>query len=236
MRPRKNFHRHVPRPRDSPICWYLTLMQDIPNYFDRGSDHREFAISATVFEEFQTRLQALRRFAREHGLPFDASRMGTYRRIFERFHESRKAGGELITGRALKCIHQALDELQELETIITELGSPDVLAMWRHKFDVLFSGHVFPEGDKAGTPARDMQFELYFPAWCRRAAFITRCDEPDVIIQDGDVELAAAIKRVKSEKKLLRRIREADEQICHSTKQGVVVVDISHLVNPNNRG
>lgn len=86
------------------------------------------------------------------------------------------------------------------------------------------------------TPGRDSQFELYFLAMCRRAGFHITRKEPDFMItpvlpKPGEFDrVLVAVKRVRSQGQLVRRISEGGYQLA---KQGggIVVVDITQLLN-----
>src|SRR2546426_8892069 len=79
----------------------------------------------TVFDDFECRLSVVDQLLKKSGFNFGASRMGAHLREFKRFLKSRRSGGELTTLTELKRVHQALDDLEELEIIIQEVGSHD---------------------------------------------------------------------------------------------------------------
>lgn len=86
------------------------------------------------------------------------------------------------------------------------------------------------------TPGRDAQFELYCAAVCRRALYMIARDEPDFRVTPlvglagvlGEVGLA--VKRVKKEPKLAKRLREGRRQL-EASKSGFIVMDTSMLFN-----
>jgi hypothetical protein len=193
-------------------------------------------ILSTTFDDFEVRLGRVEEFMKSHDLKFAPSRMGFYSKEFKSFIVSQRSGGQFITLPELKLVHQALDDLGELELIVDELGSPEVFPVWRERFEAGLTGKSFPEHDQSFTPGRDTQFELYFAAACKRGGLPVRPAEPDLLVSLSGMEIAAALKRVKSAHKFVSRVHAANRQLRKNGKQGLVVVDVSMMLNPTNIG
>jgi len=85
------------------------------------------------------------------------------------------------------------------------------------------------------SPSRDYQAELFVAAICSKARMIPiMYEEPDICCSLNGNEYGIAVKRVKSERQFVRRIREAAEQIEQARKPGVIVIDITLATNPQN--
>ena len=86
------------------------------------------------------------------------------------------------------------------------------------------------------SPGRDAAFELYVGAVCADHAEFYPVDfeEPDITCVWQGTKYAFAAKRIKNEKNLIRRVREATDQIARSGLQGVIGFDTCLAFNPEN--
>jgi hypothetical protein len=94
---------------------------------------------------------------------------------------------------------------------------------------------VLPQDDREQSNGRNTQFELFVAAICQAAGFIpVDYREPDITcaVQGGHIGIAA--KRIKSENQVKKRIPEAAKQIQRSGQSGVIALDTSVGLNPNN--
>ena len=94
---------------------------------------------------------------------------------------------------------------------------------------------VLPQGGK-GSPGRDTQAELFVFAVCNKACLQPQIEEPDVMFKMSRESYGIAVKRIKSLEKLVDRVKEGAKQIDKSAMQhGIIIVDISFAINPQNR-
>jgi len=122
-----------------------------------------------------------------------------------------------------------LTEIRELALILRELPRDPEVQGWRDKVAAILGGNVFSSADRTDSSSRDTQFELYLAAAFRTAGFEVALEEPDVTFPMEGHTIGIAAKRLKSEKKLEQRIREASKQIAGSAYPGIIAIDISYL-------
>ncbi|MBI3292817.1 MAG: hypothetical protein HYZ73_08440 [Elusimicrobia bacterium] len=68
-------------------------------------------------------------------------------------------------------------------------------------------------------------------AWIvEKAGHPVSLDEPDVVAHVGNVRVGLACKKLDSKRKLIQRIREGRDQIQNSGMEGIIVVDVSKIV------
>jgi len=75
------------------------------------------------------------------------------------------------------------------------------------------------------------QFELSLAAHLVMGGISLRLDEPDIVIQDGDLTIGIAAKRLVSQAKYQRRVSDAEKQIRRSGLPGVIAIGIDAYVN-----
>ena len=140
-------------------------------------------------------------------------------------------------GRNVSVRHRALLELDDLRLVVDALACPEPLRGWQDRVQALVAGHALPQDDTQAT-ARNLQFELVLASLLRRAGYEVELREPDVIATSPELSFAFAAKRPKSRKKLPQNIRDANRQIRHQVNSsslcGVVALDLSQLLNPQN--
>lgn len=117
-----------------------------------------------------------------------------------------------IDVRMLRTILRQLGDNQEFRPLLSELLSGPQLRQRREKSSV-----------------RDLQFQLYLAAVLHRAGLTVVNEEPDIGVNIGCRRFAIAVKRVRSPKKLLVRVKEGIEQIRRSGRQGWVALDLTLL-------
>jgi hypothetical protein len=99
----------------------------------------------------------------------------------------------------------------------------------------LVDDSVLPQDDREISRGRDTQFELFVAAICQAAGFIpVDYLEPDVTCNVQGVQIGIAAKRIKSEVQVKKRIKKAAEQIQASGHVGIIALDTSLGLNPNN--
>jgi hypothetical protein len=100
----------------------------------------------------------------------------------------------------------------------------------------LLKDSVLPQNDTLNSPGRDAQVELYVGAVCRKAGLPgVNHEEPDIVCSFRGKPFGVAIKRIKSQQQFVNRVREGAIQIQKAKLDGVVVIDTSIALNPNNQ-
>lgn len=108
------------------------------------------------------------------------------------------------------------------------VGLPD-------QFHRLHKDPVLPQTSNQ-SPGRDVQFELFVAAACSNAKFTSvTFEEPDVTCHVVDQIFGIAVKRLSSVNQLENRIRQAADQIHACGLPGIVAIDLSRALNPENR-
>jgi len=143
------------------------------------------------------------------------------------------AKGELAPERVdLQLLHRAAYESGQLSVIVAELSRPPEVDGWKSRVQELLSGRDLPEGDAGSNSARDVQFELYVAALCRRAGYCVTLAEPDIVVKRAAISFGIAAKRPRSRRKIRRAIRKGSQQLAAADTDGVIAIDITVVHNP----
>jgi hypothetical protein len=112
----------------------------------------------------------------------------------------------------------------------------DANSCWLPKLQSAVTGATFAKDDPEGSRARSDQCELYFMGMLLHAGFAVELGEPDLLVKVSDNEkLGIAVKRPRSERKVLRNIRAGAMQIAIDGPPGIVALDLTfteHLGKP----
>src|ERR1035437_4106100 len=161
------------------------------------------------------------------------SRISQYRKIIESFLD-------IATGRLRQShmdwglLHQAIFEVEQIQTIVEEFLKPPLSPEWRPRVLELISGRPLPQTEKEQSKARDIQFELFIAASCRASGYLVEPKEPDVLVRGECGDFGIAAKRPKSPKTLERHIRKGSHQINDSGMPGILAIELSLIHNPQN--
>jgi hypothetical protein len=95
---------------------------------------------------------------------------------------------------------------------------------------------TLPEHSAGGkTKGRDTQLELFAAALCQAAGFMpVDYVEPDVVCRVANNAVGVACKRIKNPERTVKNIRKARDQIVAAEMPGVIVVETTIALNPNN--
>lgn len=97
------------------------------------------------------------------------------------------------------------------------------------KLETMLSGANTEDEDR-NPLARNTQFELYTGATLIMGHVPTRLDEPDLRVDYLGLDVGVSAKRVRSAKQLMKRAREAVEQIENSGTLGIVALNVDVLL------
>jgi hypothetical protein len=103
------------------------------------------------------------------------------------------------------------------------------------KLQTMLSGADTDEEDK-NPLARNTQFELYVGATLAMGGVQTRLAEPDLRIYYCGKEIGIAAKRVRSVKQLIKRAKDAVNQIKASGLPGIVALNVDVLLRKTGTG
>lgn len=135
---------------------------------------------------------------------------------------------------SFETVLEALRDVQLLELVFDRLP-PDADAETVAIVRRLLQDSVLPEAGKAHSPGRDAQVELFVAAICRGAGLLDVVHgEPDMRCSFQGKPFGIAVKRIKSQKRFVDRVHEGAKQVAKAGVAGIVAVDTSLALNPNN--
>lgn len=160
-----------------------------------------------------------------------SSRINTYRGAFESLKRA-KEQGRLNLPLAVQVLH-TLVEFAQLKTIVKAAVASLDRAAWDKQLRRLISGAGSPTPKSKHSPAHDFQFESYVAAVVELSGFSIRFAEPDVVVQNGANSFGIAAKRPSSKRKIEKHCRKAANQISRSGLPGIVALDVSSALYPD---
>lgn len=129
---------------------------------------------------------------------------------------------------------EALRDLTLLEFFFDQIGPDMEKGHVKQQVKRALGDSVLPQNDIPDSPGRDVQAELFVFAVCKKGDLRPKFEEPDVVCEVCDESVGIAVKRIKNLEKLVRRVRDGASQIKNSSFPGIVVVEITRAVNPQN--
>lgn len=127
---------------------------------------------------------------------------------------------------------QAIKDLSEIWFAIHVFGASEIHANYSDKVRVMLSDRALPVRAEH-TPGRDAQFELFVGAICKRAGLQPRQETsgPDWLLTLPTGQASVEAKRVKGG--FDSSIRKAKREIRRAGAAGIIVLDISDAVGPD---
>jgi hypothetical protein len=191
-----------------------------------------FTEAGGTYAEAQSRaLDAIDRFEAAGVRVPQHGRLREYAKQFE--HAVRA----IATGQAgrldLAYLHRALLDVTELSLIADQFATAAPVNGFQYAGSRAMKGGKLLGDEKNQSSARDFQFELFIGAIFRRGGYDVSFEEPDVIVRGSFGDIVIAAKRPRSMDNLPRLFEDADQQIDRSHKHGLIAVDISFLIMPN---
>jgi hypothetical protein len=159
---------------------------------------------------------------------------GRLREYAKQFEHAVRAIETKQAGRLnLEYLHRALLDVSDLSLIAEQFATATPVKGFHYAAERAMKGGKLLADEKNHSPGRDFQFELFIGAIFKRGGYDVWFDEPDVIVRGdfGDVVIAA--KRPRSADNLPALFEDADDQIDRSGMLGLIAVDISFLIMPN---
>jgi hypothetical protein len=131
---------------------------------------------------------------------------------------------------------EAQRDLQFLGFVFDQIKATRDNAKLKQLTRLALGDSVLPQHDKRESAGRDAQFELYLAALCCKSGMMpVDFAEPDVTCAVGGKSFGIAVKRIKSKKQVLARIKKAALQIEKAGYPGVIALDLSLAWNPDNQ-
>lgn len=159
---------------------------------------------------------------------------GRLREYASQFEHAVQASETGAAGRLnLPHLHRAILDVAELSLIADQFATTEPVAGFRYAASRAMKGGKLLGDEKNHSSARDFQFELFMGAIFKRASYDVHFEEPDVVVGSNFGHVVIAAKRPRSMDNLQRLFEVADDQIARSGMLGLIAVDISHLIMPN---
>lgn len=167
------------------------------------------------------------------GIPtIGSSRIKAYRDVFISLDEAKNHKRQFAQSLAEKVLHTFV-EFGQLQTILKAVRISTQQEAWRSQLRKLISGSGFPTPESKHSAARDFQFECFVAAVSELSGYSIRFNEPDVLVERDNHLFGIAAKRITSPRKIESNCRKAVRQILQSRLPGIVALDISYALYPN---
>ena len=126
---------------------------------------------------------------------------------------------------------ESVRDLIQARVILSQMGRG---AEFPRLFRRLVRDAVLPQENLKDSWGRDTQCELFVAAICSVAGLPPKLSEPDITLRFAGTSWGVAVKRIKNEKNFRKRIKEGIEQIAHTGLPGVIIADVSMMLNREN--
>ncbi len=131
---------------------------------------------------------------------------------------------------------EALRDVRQLGFIFDYLLQESLGDAGDRRIRNMLHDSVLPQDDLTLSRGRDTQCELFVAAICEKAGLHPIFDEsPDIRCKVRAEAIGIAVKRIKSDRKVRKNIREAAKQIRRSGIPGVICADVSFAYNQENK-
>lgn len=124
---------------------------------------------------------------------------------------------------------------QTLTFIFDHIGNLKGSAEFNSLLRLLVKDSALPEGAGKLSKGRDAQFHLLLAATCQNAGLQPQLAEPDIVCKIDGKDFGVAAKRLKSLERLDERIDEGVDQLRRADMPGVIAIDVTIALNPENR-
>jgi hypothetical protein len=129
---------------------------------------------------------------------------------------------------------EAMRDFQQLGFIFDQLAARQLPPDFRTRLRNLVADVALPQENLTDSKGRDAQCELYVAAICVKAGLTPTFEEPDLRCDLNGQTYGLAIKRIKNYRRFQERIKDAASQIERAGLPGVIVADVSVMLNPDN--
>lgn len=186
--------------------------------------------TVTTFPDLMDRTNKLIDALSNAGLtPKPTSRLIEYQRELAKAVPSKSAPSSY----QLKRWHRLLIEVSDLFMVVQELSKPPAVRGWDQKMAEVLSGAFFSSGNSTNPRPRNTQFELVVAASLRSGGYEVQLEEPDIVAEMSVGSVGVAAKRPSSVANLSHTVRDAGQQIVKFCGPGLIAVDATILVNPD---
>jgi hypothetical protein len=134
--------------------------------------------------------------------------------------------GRFRFGTGLNALFETRTLVVALTTLIDQLSDPVLKRTLKGQVSMV---------TESDATARNWQFQLFATALFKRAGATVTVAEPDCVVQWPGCRLGLAAKRLTSSTQVVRRLKEAEDQLRRAELDGVAVIDVSRIVNPSHK-
>lgn len=174
-------------------------------------------------------LERLRQIAHSLGCEIKAgSRLAVYERHLQRFATPGYWPPRDPDFNPVLLSHGTRD-LWEI-AFICEVLAPLHPEKLRRALPTLLSGPSVPSDQPNGEAPRNLQFELFLAAQLAHSGFTVALQEPDIVFVHDTDAIGVAAKRPISRTQIVRRVREAVDQLEASGGVGLVALCLDRLL------
>lgn len=131
---------------------------------------------------------------------------------------------------------QSLREIAEAYLILRKFykGPSRVDARCKGHLKEIARGAPRAERDRTDKAYRDLQFQYFVAAIFKdEGCSVTVEDSADVVISIDGLTFATETKRLKSHKQVVKRLKQASDQIKQQQWTGILWIGIEQIINPN---
>jgi len=129
---------------------------------------------------------------------------------------------------------EALRDFRQLEFFFEQIANNEQQSNYASILNQIAKDSVLPQDDKQESRGRNTQAEAFIFAVCRKAGMNPLFEEPDVTCQLEDRKYGVSIKRIKNLSKIKTRLSKGMQQIHTSGLPGIISVEVTIAVNPEN--
>jgi hypothetical protein len=141
----------------------------------------------------------------------------------------------LKTDADFNVAREALRDFSQLEFYFDQVKGLVNKHEHKSKLKEIVSGTTLPQDSGTNTPDRNAQAELFVFAVCKNADLEPSFQEPDITCKLDGKKYGVAVKRIKNLTQLEKRVNDGANQIERTELPGIVSVEITMAMNPENK-
>jgi len=189
--------------------------------------------TTNTFDENLREMQDVYAQFEQLGIPtISSSRINSYRSAFEALKRAVDEERRPDLPLAELMLHTTV-ELAQLKTIVKAAATSTTRAAWDAQLRRLISGSNIPTVGAKHSPAHDFQIESFIAAVAELSGYKVIFNEPDVVVRDDNYAFGIAVKRPHSLRRIQKNCRKAASQIRQSGLPGIIAIDVSFALYPN---